>query len=138
MAKVSMQTELNVPAQQVWDLIGGFNALPDWHPAVENSELENGGRIRKLSLAGGGTIVEKLERIDDHEHQYTYSIVDSPLPVSNYTATIRVRQDESGKGAVVEWSSSFDAEGAPENDAIRAIEGIYEAGFENLKRIFGM
>jgi len=138
MPKVSMQTELDVPAQQVWDLIGGFNALPDWHPAIEYSELENGGKVRKLSLAGGGTIVEKLEQIDDNEHVYTYSIIDSPLPVSDYTATIRVRQDADGNSTVVEWSSSFEASGAPENEAVKVIEDIYQAGFDNLKRIFGM
>lgn len=138
MPKVDMQTELDVPAQQVWDLIGGFNALPDWHPAVESSELENGGRIRKLSLAGGGTIVEKLETISDNERVYTYSIVDSPLPVSDYTASISVRKDDNGNGTIVEWSSSFQAQGAPENEAVRAIEEIYQAGLDNLKRIFGM
>lgn len=138
MAKVSMQTELDVPVQQVWDLIGGFNALPDWHPAVENSELDNGGRIRKLSLAGGGTITERLERISDNEHAYTYSIINSPLPVSNYTATIRVLKDDTGKGTVVEWSSSFKADGAPENEAVKIIRDIYQTGLDNLQRIFGM
>ncbi len=137
MAKVSMQTELDVPIQQVWDLIGSFNALPDWHPAVERSTLENGGQVRKLSLAGGGTIIERLERIDDNEHLYTYSIIDSPLPVSEYTATIRVRQDDEGDKTVVEWSSSFTPSGAPENEAVKVIENIYQSGFDNLKRIFG-
>ncbi len=138
MPKVNMQTELDVPAQQVWDLIGGFNALPDWHPAVERSELESGGQVRKLSLAGGGTIVEKLETIDDGDRVYTYSIIDSPLPVSDYTSTIRVRQDSNGDSTIVEWSSSFEASGVPENEAVQVIEDIYQAGFENLKRIFGM
>lgn len=137
MAKVSMQTELDVPIQQVWDLIGSFNALPDWHPAVERSTLENGGQVRKLRLAGGGTIIERLERIDDNEHLYTYSIIDSPLPVSEYTATIRVHQDDESDKTVVEWSSSFTPSGAPENEAVKVIENIYQSGFDNLKRIFG-
>ena len=34
-------------------------------------------------------------------------------------------------------SSEFVAKGAPENDAVAAISGIYEAGFENLKKMFG-
>jgi ribosome-associated toxin RatA of RatAB toxin-antitoxin module len=62
MAKVSSTTELPVSAKTVWAVIGNFNALPDWHPAVEKSELKNkdGGTLRKLSLVGGGTIEEKL------------------------------------------------------------------------------
>jgi len=138
MAKVSMQTELDVPVQQVWDLVGRFNALPDWHPAIEQSELENGGQVRRLQLVGGGTIIEKLERIDDQEHLYTYSIVDSPLPVSDYTAMIRVRRDENSNKTVVEWSSSFSPDGAPENEAVNLIENIYQTGFDNLRRIFGL
>ena len=90
MAKVSMSTNLNVSADQVWNMIGGFNALPDWHPAVEKSELTQEGQTRTLSLAGGGTIIEKLEKVDDNARTYTYSIIDSPLPVANYTSTITV------------------------------------------------
>ncbi len=139
MAKVSSSTELPVPAKTVWDVIGNFNALPDWHPAVAKSEIkkEDGSTLRKLSLMGGGTIEEKLEQINDKERLYTYSILSGPVPVSNYTATLRVREGKDGKGCVVEWSSEFDAKGAPEGDAVAAISGIYEAGFENLKRMFG-
>lgn len=139
MAKVSSSTKLAVPAKTVWAVIGNFNALPDWHPAVEKSELKSkdGDTLRKLSLVGGGTIEEKLEKIDDKERRYTYSIVSGPLPVSNYTATLKVREAETGTGCTVEWSSEFEAKGTPEGDAIAAIRGIYEAGFENLKKMFG-
>ncbi len=137
MATVSMTQELPVPAQMVWTTIGGFNALPDWHPAVEKSEIEegDGGTIRKLSLAGGGTIVEKLEKVDENERIYSYSIMESPLPVANYTASIRVKA--TAGGCEVEWSSDFEPSGAPESDAVATIRGIYEAGFENLKKMYG-
>ena len=135
MAKVNMSTEVKVAADRLWQFMGGFNALPDWHPAVERSELENEGAVRILSLTGGGKIVEKLESRDEGERVYSYSIVDSPLPVSNYTATIRIRE-EGGK-SVVEWSSEFDPAGASEGDSIKAIQGIYQAGFDNLRKLFG-
>ena len=64
MAKIKMKTDLNVAADEVWKLIGGFNSLPDWHPAIEKSELQEEGSTRRLSLAGGGTVVEILERLD--------------------------------------------------------------------------
>ncbi len=134
MAKVTMQADFKVAPQKVWDLIGGFNALPDWHPAVEKSVLEKEGMVRRLSLAGGGTVVEKLERVDDNERVYSYSIIDSPLPVADYIATIRVKDDGQGN-SIVEWSSEFVPKGAPEGDAIEAIQGIYQAGFDNLKKM---
>ena len=131
-----MNTNLNVSPEKLWEMIGGFNALPDWHPAVEKSELEEEGSVRRLSLAGGGTIIEKLEKIDDNERLYSYTIVDSPLPVDNYTSTIRVKDDGSGN-STVEWSSEFSPKDVPENDAVEVIQGIYQAGFDNLKKIFG-
>lgn len=137
MTAVKVSQELPVPAQAVWSVIGGFNGLPDWHPAVEKSEskTEDGVKVRTLTLVGGGQIVERLEHASEQERSYTYSIISGPLPVSNYTATIRVR--ESGRGCTIEWSSDFTPSGAPENDATAAIRGIYEAGFENLKKMFG-
>lgn len=118
MAKVSMSTNLNVSADQVWKMIGGFNALPDWHPTVEKSELTEEGQTRTLSLAGGGTIVEKLEKVDDSARSYTYSIVDSPLPVANYTATIKVSGE--GDNSTIEWSSDYEPVGASPEEAMQA------------------
>ena len=137
MTAVKVSQELPVPAQAVWSVIGGFNGLPDWHPAVEKSETktEEGARIRTLSLAGGGQIVERLESSDENERTYTYSILSGPLPVADYTATIKVR--DAGIGCSIEWSSEFTPSGAPEGEAVAAIRGVYEAGFENLKKMFG-
>ncbi len=139
MVKVNLSTKLPVSTKQVWDLIGNFNALPDWHPAVERSEIEEeeGGRgvIRSLHLLGGGTVVERLERLDDSEHLYSYEILESPLPVADYHATLRVREEEGG--CTVEWSSEFEPKGAPEQDAAAVIQGIFDAGLENLKKMFG-
>ena len=137
MTSVSVTQDLPVPAQMVWNTIGGFNALPDWHPAVEKSDLSEDGGVttRKLSLVGGASILERLEQIDDNERVYSYSILEGPLPVANYTATIRVKA--TAGGCSVEWSSEFEPSGAPETDAAAAIRGIYEAGFENLKKMFG-
>ena len=136
MAKVSMQSPLNMSADEVWNLIGQFNAIPDWHPAVTSSKLEDGGRIRRLSLFGGGEIVERLEQIEEGDRLYRYSIISGPLPVANYTATLRVKDDGKGK-AVVEWSSEFDPAGATETDATAAVQEIYRAGFDNLRKMFG-
>ena len=137
MASVSMNQDLPVPAQVVWQTIGGFNALPDWHPAVENSQVDDQGgeKVRTLHLVGGGEIIEKLQQVDENERLYSYSIVSGVLPVANYTATIRVKA--TARGCNVEWFSEFDPSGAPENEAVAAIRGVYEAGFENLKRMFG-
>ncbi len=138
MTKVSMSANLGVSADRLWDMIGGFHSLPDWHPAIAKCDIEEDGKVtlRRLSLAGGGEIVERLEQSDDDERSYTYSIVSSPLPLNNYKSTIRVVEGEGGN-AKVEWSSEFDSAGAPDTDVTKIVEGIYSAGFDNLKKMFG-
>ena len=139
MAKVSLSTTLPVPARTVWDTIGGFNSLARWHPAVAKSEetKEGAATIRRLSLHGGGSIVERLEAKDDRKRTYTYSIVSGPLPVAGYEARLQVEENKDGKSCTVEWSSRFEPSGASEPDAVKVIRGIYEAGFESLRKMFG-
>jgi uncharacterized protein YndB with AHSA1/START domain len=139
MAKVSLSTTLPVPARTVWDAIGGFNSLAKWHPAVAQSEEKKEGTatVRRLTLHGGGSIVERLDGKDDRKRTYTYSILEGPLPVAGYTATLHVEENKDGKSCTVEWSSAFEPAGASEPDAVKVIRGIYEAGFENLRRMFG-
>lgn len=135
MAEVSSSTKLAVPAEKVWDMIGQFGAIGDWHPAVEKCALEDGGKTRRLTIPGGGEIVETLEQHDDEGRTYTYSIVSSPLPVVNYTSKIEVVPD--GDGCKINWSSSFDAKG-PESEASKIVEGIYTSGFAALKKAWGV
>ncbi len=138
MSQVSKSLHLAVPADKVWELIGSFNALPDWHPAVQSSSLEDGGKHRRLALVGGGEIVERLEQLDDDGRLYRYSIVESPLPVSNYSSELRVVPDPDGSGCTVEWTGDFEAFNASASDAEKAIHGVYKLGLENLQKMFGM
>ena len=139
MAKVSMSTTLPVPARTAWDAIGGFNSLAKWHPAVAKSEeaKEGTATVRRLTLHGGGTIVERLEGKDDRQRTYTYSILQGPLPVAGYTATLHVEENKDGKSCTVEWSSAFEPSGASEPEAVKVIRGIYDAGFDSLRKMFG-
>lgn len=138
MAKVSMNTELAVPANLLWDLVGRFNTVGEWHPMVKKStaECEGKGSIRELKLVGGGAIVERLEHVSDTEKLYLYSIVDSPLPVANYVAEIRVVDNGNGT-STVEWSCNFTPSGATEANAVKLIQDMYKAGLDNLKKIYG-
>ena len=143
MAHAAQSVELASPADRVWQLVGDFNSLHEWHPAVEESRLNraddedgDGETQRTLELAGGGEIRERLEDSDDQQMQYRYSILDGPLPVENYVATIRVRADGVNR-CTVEWTSDFDPVGVKDAEAVQIIEGIYSAGLENLRKLFG-
>jgi len=132
--EVKQSVRLPVPVTDVWKRIGGFNSLFDWHPMVEKSEVQ-GGTVRKLTLPGGATIVQKLEGKDDKSYKYSYSVTETPLPVADYHSTIEVRRD--GDESIVEWMGRFEPKGADAKDAQKAIQDAYQAGLDNLKKMFG-
>jgi hypothetical protein len=137
MAKVKMETQVPTTADTLWRTIGGFNSLANWHPAIVKSEStgDQEGSTRTLSLAGGGKIEERLEELSDKERVCRYRILSGPLPVADYVAEIRVKDNGDGT-STVGWSSDFEPTG-PEDEAVNTIQGIYQAGFENLRKMFG-
>ena len=116
----------------LWKKVGDFCGIGTWHPAVEKCALGGDGKQRTLSLKGGGTIVETLEKMDDAGHSYTYTIVSGPLPVANYHSTLSV--SAGAKGSVLSWVGKYDAKGAPDADAKKVIDGIYAAGVAALTK----
>jgi hypothetical protein len=136
MAKVEETQSLTVSVGEAWALVGGFNALPEWHPAVQSSTLEDGGRIRRLQLAGGASLVERLQTFSESEYSYGYSIEQGPLPVARYRSVVRVADDPGSGGCRVEWSGEFLPAGVSEPEAIAVIRGIYRAGLDRLGEHF--
>lgn len=68
--------------------------------------------------------------------RYSYSVTDTPLPVADYHPTIEVRKD--GDESVVEWMGRVEPKsGANAKDAQKAIRNAYQAGLDNLQKMFG-
>lgn len=141
MAKVEEKQALAASADEVWRLIGGYDALSEWHPAVERSQLEAGGRVRRLFLRGGGSLLERLQAFSERERHYAYTIEEGPLPVAGYRSTLSVRElaRSSGpaRGCEVHWSGEFTPAGASEAEAVGVMRGIYRAGLDTLAKRFG-
>ncbi|GLS43454.1 SRPBCC family protein [Methylobacterium brachythecii] len=130
--EVTKAASVAAPPATVWKTIGGFCGIGDWHPVVEKCALSKQGakQQRTLSLKGGGTIQEEEQARDDAAMSYTYTILESPLPVSDYKSTISVAKD--GSGSKVTWTGSFKAKGAPDAKAQDVIGGVYDAGLKGI------
>ena len=130
---------VHAPAKAVWALVGGYQALDRWHPAIVASTLlgtgKDTGDIRVLTLDNDLHVIEKLELYDETAKTFQYQILDSPLPIANYHASIAVKDVESGVSEVV-WKSSFNAVGVSNDEAKNIISGIYLAGFDSLTKLF--
>jgi len=132
MSSTKVTVDISVPPSELWQLIGGFGSLPDWVPNVSQSELAEGGRVRHLHDPEGHTFVERLERFDSAARTYSYSIVQSPVSISDYLSTIAVTPLEGGKGSRVEWSSVYKPVGISEKEADKMFQGLYSAGLKAL------
>lgn len=130
--EVKKSAEVAAPPAKVWQMIGDFCGIGTWHPAIEKCtpSAKDGKTLRTLSLKGGGTIVEEQTARDDKVMSYSYAIVESPLPVSDYSSTISVAPH--GSGSTISWTGSFKAKGASDAAASDVIAGIYDAGLKAL------
>lgn len=138
MAEVTREVRLKATAGEIWALIGGFNDLPNWHPAVLSSDLsqDDGATIRHLVIVGRIRLAERLLSHDDAARTYRYTIADGPLPVEGYVSNVTVADPGDGT-CTVRWSARFEPAGAPAEVAAEAIEGIYDSGLNSLADRFG-
>jgi hypothetical protein len=132
MAKAFAHIDLSRPANEVWQLIGGFGSLPDWLPYIPKSELKEGGRIRYLWNPDGDPIVERLLSFDDDARSYSYAILRAPFPVTDYVSTLSV-VDKGNSESRVEWSGAFKPAGVTDGEASQLFKKIYEDGLKALE-----
>lgn len=137
MAEVKVTGLIPASAKEVWALVGDFSALDRFVEAVDRCtvEGEGPGAVRTLTLQDGGQVQEKLDTLDNEQHILTYSIIESPMPIQNYTGIMQVREAENGKSEFI-WASSFDAEDEMEDEMLETLEGLYSLGVEGLKNRF--
>ena len=118
-----------------------FNGLPRWHPRIRDSRIENGepsdrvGCVRDFHLQNGDRIREKLLGLSDYDYFCTYAILESPMPLTGYIATLRLTPVTDGDRTFAEWTAEFDCDPAEEAGLVEGIGGnVFLAGFNALKR----
>jgi hypothetical protein len=141
MPRVYVSSVIDAPVGRVWERVRDFNALPRWVPAVRDSRIENGepadkiGCVRDFHLQNGDHLREKLLGLSDYDYFCTYSILESPMPLTDYVATLRLTPITDGDHTFAEWTAEFacaeaDAEGLTSGIA----QNVFQAAFSALKR----
>ncbi|GAB2175057.1 SRPBCC family protein [Dongia sp. agr-C8] len=141
MVKVYTSSVIDAPADRVWATVRDFNALPQWHPAIRDSRIEGNhpsdkiGCIRNFNLKDGGNIRERLLALSDYDFTCTYAILESPMGVRDYIATLKLSPITDGNRTFAEWSAEFDCEPARANELATLVgQGVFQGGFDALKR----
>tara|TARA_A100001037_G_scaffold275850_1_gene274657 strand:- start:475 stop:909 length:435 start_codon:yes stop_codon:yes gene_type:complete len=139
MAEVQVSGIIPKPVETVWERIRDFNGLPVWHPAILESRIEEErssdsvGCVRNFVLEPDTRIRERLLALSDREHYVTYTMIESPVPVEKYVATLRLRPVTIGDQTMGEWIAHFDC--APDqHDHLTGLvrELVFEAGLKAL------
>ena len=128
-AEVRQVAEIKASPAAVWAKVGEWCAIKDWHPAIASCEAGKKG-FRTLTLKDGGKVLERLTKTG--KYSYSYEILESPLPVKNYSATFTAKPDSLGTTDLT-WTAKFDPKGKSEAEAVGVIKGVFEAGLKNIK-----
>ena len=112
MTTVTVEEDINAPAQAVWEALSDFGGIKVGGPITSfSTEGEGVGMVRTIGM-GGGTVVERLDVHDADALTFAYSIIneDCPLPVSGYSATVTISAT-GGDACHVNWSGTFEPRG---------------------------
>ncbi len=141
MIKVYTSSVIDAPADVVWGIVRDFNGLPKWTPFVADSRIEQNlpsdriGCIRNFRLRDGGVIREQLLALSDYDFQCVYSILESPMGVTDYVATLELTPVTDGNRTFAEWTAEFEAPAGREQALAEQIgQGVFQAAFNHLKR----
>lgn len=140
MIRVRRSTVLDVPADRAWAVLRDFNGFDRWHPAITSSEIDRRapgdqvGCVRRLRLEGGAEVREQLLTLSDLEQVISYCLLETPIPLFNYVAHIRLIPVTDGDRAFWSWEGRFTTRKGDEAAMTRLVgEGIFEAGFTAIR-----
>jgi hypothetical protein len=134
MANVKVTDVFDSPINKVWDLIRDFGDLSAWAPGANVTKLEGEGvgMIRHIEGGDAGYFKELCEAHDDENHTFGYTLLESPAPVKDYHA--KVKLTETGPDSCdIEWSSVFQPVDGPEEEIVKGVEDTYRFFIENIK-----
>lgn len=138
--KVYRSMVIPAPIQEVWARVRAFVSVAAWNPAVARAGMESGnattvGAIRRLEIVDGSVFRETLLAHSDLERFYSYDILESPLPVTNYRSTHSFLEITAGNQTLSIWQGRFDCAPEAAAELARVVgDEIYLNGLEGLSR----
>src|SRR5256886_13813147 len=130
---------IDAPIERVWAVLRDFNSHSAWHPGVGPSTIERGeapdqvGCVRDFTLRDGNHIREQLLALSVRDHVSTYCILDAPLPMRNYIATVLLKRVTDGDHTFWHWESTFDVPSGRPREFEQHVGGqVYEASLSGL------
>jgi len=145
MVKISKSTILEAPVETVWEVLRDFNGHDQWHPIVADSVIEKGwpsdriGCVRRFHLQDGSELRELLLTLSDADMAFSYCLLDTPVPLLNYVAHVRLAPVTDGDMTFWHWESRFDTPAGREAELKEMVaENVYQGGFDAIRAHLGL
>ncbi|MFN7306316.1 MAG: SRPBCC family protein [Acetobacteraceae bacterium] len=140
MPRVVRSTVIAEPVETIWAILRDFNGHDQWHQAVVESTIERGqtadrvGCVRRFRLADGSELREKLLTLSDADMAFSYCLLDTPIPLLNYVAHVRLAPITDGDQTFWHWEGRFDTPKGREAELACLVgEEIYDGGFNAIR-----
>ena len=139
MSEAKVVKVIKAPADDVWAQLGNFSGIKAGGGIDSVSFEGEGVGMTRTIVMGGRPVVERLEVHDADQRTFTYAIIndDSPLPFSNYSATVLITDNGDGT-STVDWTGTFEPRGVEEADAINMATGIYAGAIKGARVALGV
>ncbi len=140
MPRIVKSTVIDRPVEEVWEVLRDFNGHDRWHPAVADSVIERGqssdrvGCVRRFHLQDGSELRELLLTLSDADMAFSYCLLETPVPLLNYVAHVRLAPVTDGDRTFWHWESRFDTPAGRERELADMVgTQIYEGGFSAIR-----
>lgn len=140
MPHVFASTVIPAPVDQIWGFVRDFARIDVWHPDVTKVSIDGTdpgpqvGQERTITLRDGSVMRERLLALDDAQRSYTYSLIESPLPISAHSSTVALSPVTTDDATFVSWSADFVVEGSVPpglTDGVR--DQVMIVGFDGMR-----
>lgn len=140
MPRVIRSTIIDAPVDALWSVLRDFNGHDAWHPIVQRSEIERSwpsdriGCVRRFVLQDGSELREQLLTLSDLEMTFSYCLLDTPIPLFNYVAHVRLLPVTDGDRSFWHWEGRFTTPPGREAElAAKVGDDVYSAGIEAVR-----
>lgn len=145
MVRVVKSTVLPAPVEAVWEVLRDFNGHDRWHPIVKDSVIERGqtsdrvGCVRRFHLRDGSELREQLLTLSDADMAFSYCLLDTPVPLLNYVAHVRLAPVTDVDATFWHWESRFDTPAGREKELRQMVaENVYQSGMDAVRAHMGL
>ncbi len=130
---VSEKITINSPAENVWKTLSALDGVEKYLPIIKSSKIQGSGSgaQRTCEVQFGeqkGTLVEKIEKVDDQNMLVQISMEKAPAPFEGLRINMQVKPIDDNTSEFSVWSEVSDKQSQP-------IQQIFQMMAQGLKQL---